>query len=101
MFEFLDIPGLNEITEFYLKEIIPLITPNTHFSIFLFDAGGSEDEGSKVLFNKFLHLMNSKAKKNSFFIYNKLDIYFIFLIIFLFQLLEKFHQENQLFLIAY
>ena len=75
MFEFLDIPGLNEITEFYLKEIIPLITPNTHFSIFLFDAGGSEDEGSKVLFNKFLHLMNSKAKKNSFFIYNKLDIF--------------------------
>ena len=75
MFEFLDIPGLNEITEFYLKNIIPIITPNTHFSIFLFDAGASEDEGSKVLFNKFLKLMNSKAKKNSFFIYNKLDIF--------------------------
>ena len=75
MFEFLDIPGLNEITEFYLKNIIPIITPNTHFSIFLFDAGGSEDQGSKDLFNKFLHLMNSKAKKNSFFIYNKLDIF--------------------------
>jgi hypothetical protein len=75
IFEFLDIPGLNEITEFYLKNIIPIITPNTHFSIFLFDAGASEDEGSKVLFNKFLKLMNSKAKKNSFFIYNKLDIF--------------------------
>ena len=75
MFEFLDIPGLDEITEFYLQKIIPYITPNTHFSIFLFDAGGCEDEGSKVLFNKFLHLMNSKAKKNSFFIYNKLDIF--------------------------
>jgi len=75
MFEFLDIPGLNEITEFYLKNIIPIITPNTHFSIFLFDAGASEDEGSKVLFNKFLKLMNSKAKKDSFFIYNKLDIF--------------------------
>ncbi len=34
MFEFMDIPGLNEITEFYLKNIIPLITPNTNFSIF-------------------------------------------------------------------
>ena len=75
MFEFLDIPGLDEITEFYLQKIIPYITPNTHFSIFLFDAGGCEDEGSKALFNKFLHLMNSKAKKNSFFIYNKLDIF--------------------------
>jgi hypothetical protein len=67
MFEFLDIPGLNEITEFYLKNIIPIITPNTHFSIFLFDAGASEDEGSKVLFNKFLKLMNSKAKKKFIF----------------------------------
>ena len=75
MFEFLDIPGLDEITEFYLQNVIPYITPNTHFSIFLFDAGGCEDEGSKVLFNKFLRLMNSKAKKNSFFIYNKLDIF--------------------------
>ena len=73
MFEFLDVPGLNEIKEFYLQRVIPYITPNTHFSIFLFDAGGSEDEGSKVLFNKFIHLMNSKTKKNSFFIYNKLD----------------------------
>ena len=73
MFEFLDVPGLNEIQEFYLKRVIPYITPNTHFSIFLFDAGGSEDEGSKILFNKFIRLMNSKTKKNSFFIYNKLD----------------------------
>ena len=75
MFEFMDIPGLNEITEFYLKNIIPLITPNTHFSIFLFDAGASEDQGTLKLFKNFLHLMNSKAKKNSFFIYNKLDIF--------------------------
>ena len=75
IFEFMDIPGLNEITEFYLKNIIPLITPNTHFSIFLFDAGASEDQGTFKLFKNFLHLMNSKAKKNSFFIFNKLDIY--------------------------
>ena len=75
MFEFMDIPGLNETTEFYLKNIIPLITPNTHFSIFLFDAGSSEDQGTLQLFMNFLHLMNSKAKKNSFFIYNKLDIF--------------------------
>ena len=75
IFEFMDLPGLNEITDFYLNNIIPLITPNTHFSIFLFDAGASEDKGTFKLFNKFLHLMNSKAKKNSFFIYNKLDIY--------------------------
>ena len=75
MFEFLDIPGLDEITEFYLQKIIPYVTPNTHFSIFLFDAGSCEDEGSKILFKKFLHLMNSKAKKNSFFIYNKIDIF--------------------------
>ena len=75
MFEFMDLPGLNEITEFYLKNIIPLITPNTHFSIFLFDAGASEDQGTLKLFKNFLHLMNSKAKKNSFFIYNKLDIF--------------------------
>jgi len=73
MFEFMDIPGLNEIKEFYLQNIIPLITPNTHFSIFLFDAGASEDQGTLKLFMDFLHLMNSKAKKNSFFIYNKLD----------------------------
>ena len=75
MFEFMDIPGLNEITEFYLKNIIPLITPNTHFSIFLFDSGASEDQGTLKLFKNFLHLMNSKATKNSFFIYNKLDIF--------------------------
>ena len=75
IFEFMDLPGLNEITEFYLKNIIPLITPNTHFSIFLFDAGASEDKGTLKLFKNFLHLMNSKAKKNSFFIYNKLDIF--------------------------
>ena len=37
MFEFLDVPGLNEIEEFCLKRVIPYITPNTHFSIFLFD----------------------------------------------------------------
>ena len=75
MFEFMDIPGLNEITEFYLKNIIPLITPNTNFSIFFFDAGASEDQGTLKLFKNFLRLMNSKAKKNSFFIYNKIDIF--------------------------
>lgn len=75
MFEFLDLPGLNEITEFYLQNIIPIITPNTHFSLFLFDAGNSEDEGTRKLFQSFLKVMNSKAKKNSFFIYNKLDIF--------------------------
>ena len=73
IFEFLDLPGLNEITDFYLNNIIPKITPNTHFSLFIFDAGNSEDEQTRELFKKFLKLMNSKAKKNSFFIYNKLD----------------------------
>ena len=34
MFEFMDIPGLNEMSNFFPNEIIPLITPNTQFIIF-------------------------------------------------------------------
>jgi len=74
-FEFIDLPGINEITEFYLKNIIPLITPNIYFSIFLFDAIGCEDLDTLKLFKYFIDFMNSKAKNNSFLICNILDIF--------------------------
>ena len=72
-FEFIDLLGINEITEFYLKNIIPLIIPNIYFSIFLFNAVDCEDLGTLKLFKNFMDFMNSKVKNNSFFIYNILD----------------------------
>ena len=74
MFEFINLPCLSDITVFYLKNIIPLIIPNTHFSIVLFDISTKEDLFSLKLFKNFFDLMNSKVQNNSVFIINKLDI---------------------------
>ena len=73
MFEFMDIPGLNEMKDFFPKEIIPLIIPNTQFSIFFFDATNIQSTSSNEVFYKYVKLLNSKINKNSFFVINKLD----------------------------
>ena len=73
MFEFMDIPGLDEMNDFFPKEIIPLITPNTQFSIFFFDATKIQSASSNKVFNKYVELLNSKINKNSLFVINKFD----------------------------
>ena len=73
MFEFMDIPGLNEMSNFFPNEIIPLITPNTQFSIFFFDATNIQSTSTDKVFNKYVKLLNAKINKNSLFVINKFD----------------------------
>ena len=73
MFEFMDIPGLNEMNDFFPNEIIPKITPNTQFSIFFFDATNIQSASSNKVFYKYVELLNSKINKNSLFVINKFD----------------------------
>lgn len=60
LFEFLDIPGLDEDNfpnNIYIKDLIPVIIPNITFSIFLFDSTKIHNDYSSEI----IKLINSKA----------------------------------------
>ena len=89
LFEFMDVPGLNEISDkgndvsdnIYFKEIIPIIIPNIKFAILLFDAVKFNDEDTKDILiklgdgidNNDLNKLGHDILLNSIFILNKID----------------------------
>ena len=85
IFEFMDVPGLNEAVDkeekedsvgnnFYFKEIIPTIIPNAQFFILMFDAEHYQNEDSMEIISKLKEQKGEKVLENSLFILNKIDI---------------------------
>ena len=85
IFEFMDVPGLNEISDkgenvdsveknFYFKEIIPIIIPNVKFFILMFDAEKYNNQDSKEIINKLHEKVGDSVIENSLYIVNKIDI---------------------------
>jgi len=85
IFEFMDIPGLNEAVDkeekidsvgnnFYFKEIIPTIIPNSKFFILMFDAENYQNEDSMEIILKLKEQKGEKIIENSLFVLNKIDI---------------------------
>ena len=80
LFEFMDVPGLNEFSsdddvskQFYYKELIPFFIYNVGFSLFIFDAEKQESEDSLSIINNIMNQFfnNDPNKlKNSIFILN-------------------------------
>ena len=83
LFEFMDVPGLNEFTgdndinkQFYYKDLIPFFIYNVGFSLYIFDAEKQESEDSISIINNIMnqYFNNDPDKqKNSIFILNKID----------------------------
>ena len=83
LFEFLDVPGLNEFTgddninkQFYYKDLLPFFIYNVGFSLYIFDAEKQESEDSFGIINNIMsQYFNNKEEKqkNSIFILNKID----------------------------
>ena len=83
LFEFMDVPGLNEFSSendisehFYYKELIPFFIYNVGFSLFIFDAEKQESVDSLSIINNimFQYFNNDPNQlKNSIFILNKID----------------------------
>ena len=85
IFEFMDVPGLNEAVDkeekidsvgnnFYFKEIIPTIIPNSKFFILMFDAENYQNEDSMEIILKLKEQKGEKVIENSLFVLNKIDI---------------------------
>ena len=62
LFEFMDVPGLNEFSsdddiskQFYYKELIPFFIYNVGFSLFIFDAEKQEIEDSISVVNNIMN----------------------------------------------
>ena len=83
LFEFLDVPVLNEFTgddninkQFYYKDLLPFFIYNVGFSLYIFDAEKQESEDSFGIINNIMsQYFNNKEEKqkNSIFILNKID----------------------------
>ena len=84
LFDFMDLPGLNELTEdkeveaqFYYKELIPFFIYNVGFSLYIFDLENQEGKASISIINNIMKLYFSNdpnKQKNSIFILNKTDL---------------------------
>lgn len=72
-FELMDIPGLNEKNDFYLKNVIPNLVNKCLFSIYIFDLGHYQNNDSSDIYNKYSEQLNKFYKNNSIFILNKID----------------------------
>ena len=92
-FEFLDVPGLNEISDnldsdnIYFEKVLPLIINNIKFSMFIFETKFYQTRNSIDLYNKFIGKLNLRNKDyfdkqknldevrvNSIYILNKIDL---------------------------
>ena len=76
VFEFMDLPGLNEYDgekNFFITNILPIITQNVKFSLFIFDCSNLKDEDTLDLYKNYIfHL--GKNYQNNFYIINKIDL---------------------------
>ena len=92
-FEFLDIPGLNEISSninednIYFKKILPFIINNIKFSLFIFETRQYQTMNSIKIYKQFIEKINQRNKdyfneniilndeqKYSIYILNKIDL---------------------------
>jgi len=92
-FEFLDIPGLNEISSninednIYFKKILPFIINNIKFSLFIFETRQYQTKNSIKIYKQFIEKINQRNKdyfnekiilneqqKYSIYILNKIDL---------------------------
>ena len=83
LFEFMDIPGLNEFSEnktetehFYYKELLPFFIYNIGFSLYVFDVEKQQSVDSISIINTIMenyYNNDEKKQKNSIFILNKID----------------------------
>ena len=84
-FEFIDLRGLNEFDNIYLKEILPLIQINIKFSLFIFKVDNFDSLGNIEIVNSYINSPNKKKDdeenyaitesfKESIFILNKIDL---------------------------
>ena len=73
IFEFMDLPGLNEynINDFK-KYILPCISFNVKFSFFIFDCLSIKDRDSNNIYDEYKDLFNIEFE-NNFYILNKID----------------------------
>ena len=76
-FELMDIPGLNEEKDFYLKNIIPILVNKCLFSIYIFDSSHYQNKDSSDIYLKYSNQLNKFYKNNSIFILNKIDLIFM------------------------
>ena len=94
IFEFLDLPGLNENSDnldndnIYYEKVLPLIINNIKFSLFIFETKNYQNKINSIqLYKKFENMLNSRKKdyfdvnkniniiqKNSIYILNKIDL---------------------------
>ena len=75
IFEFMDLPGLNEQDgekNFFRANILPVIASNTKFAFFIFDCLGIKDEDTIEIYEKFSENLDINIE-NSFYILNKID----------------------------
>ena len=72
-FDLMDIPGLNEKDDFYLKNIIPIIVDKCLFSIYIFDLTKYENENSLDVYKQYTEQLNKIYNSNSIYILNKID----------------------------
>ena len=92
-FEFLDVPGLNEVSDnlnidnIYYEKVLPLIYNNIKFSIFVFETKFYQTENSINLYKKYINKLKSRnidyfddtkrinnIQINSIYILNKIDL---------------------------
>jgi len=83
LFEFMDIPGLNEFNgakketdHFYYKELLPFFIYNIGFSLYVFDAEKKQSVGAISIINNIMkeyYNNDEDNQKNSIFILNKID----------------------------
>lgn len=72
-FDLMDVPGLNENNDFYLKYIIPKIVDKCLFSIFIFDISHFQNNDSLNVYVDYSSLLNKVYNSNSIYILNKID----------------------------
>ena len=72
-FELMDIPGLNEENDFYLKYIIPILVNKCLFSIYIFDLGKYKNDDTSTIYKNYSQLLNKYYSANSIYILNKID----------------------------
>ena len=72
-FDLMDVPGLNENNDFYLKYIIPKIVDKCLFSIFIFDISHFQNNDSLNVYVDYSNLLNKVYNSNSIYILNKID----------------------------
>ena len=73
-FEFMDLPGLNQYEEnsFFISNILPIITQNVKFTLFIFDYEKLHDEDTLDIYKNYILNLGHNIQ-NNFYILNKID----------------------------